>query len=102
MKDKDYSEACWKTKIGMQSRATEKHHDQIFEEMKKLEEKKSGEALPTCAGKVRFVEISERERRSKKAAENWKLQKAEEGGGLAGLSLPFSHAGHRRWITSKR
>ena len=45
VKDKDYSEACWKTKIGMQSTTTEKQYDQIFEEMKKLEEKKSEEAL---------------------------------------------------------
>ena len=32
-------------KIRMQSRATEKYNEQIFEEMKELEEKKSEEAL---------------------------------------------------------
>ena len=47
MKDKKYSEACWKTKSGCsaQSRAAEQYYDQIFEEMKGLEEKKSEEAL---------------------------------------------------------
>ena len=34
-------------KIMMQNRATEKNYEQIFEEMKELEEKKSEDALPT-------------------------------------------------------
>ena len=32
-------------KLQLQSRATERYHDLIFEEMKELEEKKSEEAL---------------------------------------------------------
>ena len=37
--------------IRMQSRATEKYNEQIFEEMKELEEKKSEETLLTCVDK---------------------------------------------------
>ena len=46
MKDKKYRRGWWKTKIRLQSRATEKYHEQTFEEMEELEEKKSKEALP--------------------------------------------------------
>ena len=41
----------------MQSRATEKYYEQIFEEMKKLEEKNSEVAL-LLVQKIRFVEMS--------------------------------------------
>ena len=46
-------------KLKLQSRATERYHDQIYEEIKKLEEKKSEEALLMCAEEARFMEISE-------------------------------------------
>ena len=49
-------------KIRMQGRATEKYYDQIFEEMKELEDKKSEEALLFVQKKVRFMERSERKR----------------------------------------
>ena len=39
-------------KFRVQSRATEKNYEQIFEEMKELEEKKPEEALPNCAFKI--------------------------------------------------
>ena len=45
----DRQEICNSTKedkLKLQSRATERYHDQIFEEMKELEEKESEEALP--------------------------------------------------------
>ena len=45
MKDKKYFKVRWKTKLKSQSRANETYHDQIFEEIKELEEKKSEEAL---------------------------------------------------------
>ena len=38
-------------KSRLQSRATEKYYDQIFEEMKGLEEKKSEESLPVVQKK---------------------------------------------------
>ena len=44
MSGKKYSKVRWKTNIGCRE-ATEKYYDQIFEEMKELEEKKSEEAL---------------------------------------------------------
>ena len=44
-------------KIRMQSRATEKYFEQIFEEMKKLEEKNPEEAL-LLVQEIRFVEMS--------------------------------------------
>ena len=46
-------------KIRLQSRATEKSYDQILEEMKKLEEKKSEEALVLEQQKARFIEMSQ-------------------------------------------
>ena len=46
-------------KIRLQSRATEKYYEQIFEEMKELEEKKSKEALLLVQKKAHFVEKSE-------------------------------------------
>ena len=38
-------ESTMEDKLKLQSRATEKYHDQIYEEIKELEEKKSKEAL---------------------------------------------------------
>ena len=48
-------------KIRLQSRATERHHDQIFEEIKELDEKKSEEAVLICAenGMIRDLETRE-------------------------------------------
>ena len=43
------------------SRVTEKYYDKMFEEMKKLEEKRSEEAL-LFLQKIRFVELPERKR----------------------------------------
>ena len=43
--------------IRMQSRATEKYNEPIFEEMKELEEKKSEEALLTCVENTLCVDI---------------------------------------------
>ena len=45
--------------IRLQSRATEKYNEQIFEEMRELEEKKSKEALLLALKKTHLVEISE-------------------------------------------
>ena len=42
-------------KLKFQSRANERYHDQIFEEIKELEQKKSEETLPEEA---RFMDIS--------------------------------------------
>ena len=41
----DFPKGMIKDKRRLQSRANEKYHEQIFEEMKELEEKKSKEAL---------------------------------------------------------
>ena len=46
-------------KLGLQSRAPEKCHDQIFEEIEGLEEKKSEEGYANCAEEARYMEISE-------------------------------------------
>ena len=46
-------------KIRLQSRATEKYCEQIFEEMKELEEKESKEALLLVQKKAHFDTISE-------------------------------------------
>ena len=48
--------------IRLPSRATEKYYEQVFEEMKELEEKKSEEALllvqkNTPCGKIRMKEM---------------------------------------------
>ena len=45
MKDKKHFISTMEDKLELQSRATERYHDQIFEEMKEPEEKKSEEAL---------------------------------------------------------
>ena len=45
-------------KIRMQSGATEKYYEQIFEEMESWKKRNQN----TCAGKVRFMKISERKR----------------------------------------
>ena len=60
-------------KIRLQSRATEKYCEQMFEEMKELEDKKSKEALLLVQKKAHFD-----------------------------ASSPLSHAGHLRWITLER
>ena len=84
----------WKTRNveahgGRQNQVAE-HHDQMHEEMKKLEVKTSEEALPLVQKKTRFLEIA------------WirKLEKDAEGGGLAEFS-PLSRA-YRRWITWRK
>ena len=46
-------------KIRSQSRATEKYYDQIFEEVEKLEEKESEEALQLMQKRARCMETSE-------------------------------------------
>ena len=45
-------------KISLQSRAAEKYYEQIFEEMKEFEEKKSKEALLVVQRKTHFDAIS--------------------------------------------
>ena len=45
MKDKKLLKGMVEDKVRLQSRATENYYEQIFEEMKELEEKKSKEAL---------------------------------------------------------
>ena len=45
-------------KIRLQSKATEKYYEQIFEEMRELEEKKSKEALLLVPKKAHFGAIS--------------------------------------------
>ena len=45
MKEKKVLKGLVEDKIRLQSRATEAYYEQIFEEMKELEEKKSWEAL---------------------------------------------------------
>ena len=47
-------------KIRLQSRATENYHEQIFEEMKELEEKKSKEALQRFGNTRRVKEGGKR------------------------------------------
>ena len=49
-------------KLKLQSRANERYHDQIFEEIKELEQKKSEEALLLVQKKYDVCEISERKR----------------------------------------
>ena len=58
----------------LQSKAIPKYYEQIFEEMKKLEEKQSEDAMLRVQIKGRFMEISEPKRGSKNAAEIWKNQ----------------------------
>ena len=45
-------------KSRLQSKATEKYYETIFEEMRELEEKKSKEALVLCTEKAHFVTMS--------------------------------------------
>ena len=45
VKDKKHSEAWWKTTSGCRAEQRKKYNEQIFEEMKELEEKKSEETL---------------------------------------------------------
>ena len=45
MKDKKIFKRTMEDKLELRSRGTEGYHDQIFEEIKELEEKKSEEAL---------------------------------------------------------
>ena len=64
-------------KIRLQSGATKKYYEQIFEEMKELEESKSKVALrkSTLCGYIRLKE------------KEGCLERDEEGGGHTGLSL---------------
>ena len=86
-------------KIRMQSRATENYKEPIFEEMKELEEQKSEETLLTCVENTLFVDIRTNEMKQ----EGCRDLEGREGWRRARRTFsPSSHAGHRRWITSKR
>ena len=73
-------------KIRLQSRATEKYHEQIVEEMKELEEKKSKEDLLHVQKKSHLRYQNERNE-AKRLQRSGELERDKEGGGLAGPSL---------------
>ena len=61
-------------KLKLQSRANERYHDQIFEEIKELEQKKSEEALRMVQkkqdhGDIRMKEMKQEDRRTLKIRE---------------------------------
>ena len=71
-------------KIRLQSGATEKYYEQIFEEMKELDEKKSKEALLLVQKKhilMRYQNERDEARRLQRSERN------KERGGLTGPSL---------------
>ena len=88
-------------KIWLQSRATEKNYQQIFEEMKKLEEKKPKEVLLLVQKKDdlwKYQNERNEARRLQRSGSSRRMKKEADSRTFS----PFSHAGHRRWITSKR
>ena len=58
-----------------------------IEEMKKLEQKKSEEALLLVQKQHILIRYQNERDEARKAAEIWKLERDKEGGGLTGLSL---------------
>ena len=88
-------------KIRMQSRGKENNCGQIFEEMKELEEKQLEEAL-RIVHKIYFFWRSQNERHEARRLQRLgSSRRIKEEATRRTFSL-FSHAGHRRWITSKR
>ena len=73
-------------KLRLQSRATEKYYEQIFEEMKELEEKKSKEAL-LLVQKKRTLWRYQNERDEARRLQRSGNSRDKERGGLAGPSL---------------
>ena len=88
-------------KTWLQSGATEKYYEQLFEEMKELEGKKSEEALllvqkkTTIDGDISMNEMKQEGCRDLEAREG-RRRRARR------TFSHWSHAGHRRWTTSKR
>ena len=71
-------------KIMMQSRATDKYHEQIFEEMKELEEKKSEEALLLVQEKYDVWRYQNERDEARRLQRSGSSRRMKEGGGLAG------------------
>ena len=74
-------------KLKLQSRANERYHDQIFEEIKEHEQKKTQEALRMVQKKHDSWRYQNESDEAKKAAELWKLEKRKEGAGPAASYL---------------
>ena len=76
--EKKYRRVWWKTKLGCRAEQMKRYHDQIFEEMMELEEKKSEEVL--------LLDDLWRDQ-NERDAEIWKLERSEKGDGLVEPSL---------------
>ena len=61
-------------KIRIQSKATEKYYETIFEELKELEEKESKEALVVVQKKHIFVRCQSARARARNAAEAGRIE----------------------------
>ena len=88
-------------KIRLQSRATDKYYDQIFEEKKELEEKESEEAqliVQKKYGLWRYQKERDEARRLQRSGSSRRVKKRWT---CRTLSV-WSRADHRRWFTSKR
>ena len=89
-------------KLMLQSRATTRYRDQIFEEIKELEEKKSEEALLLVQKRHDLRRYQNERYEARRLQSSGNLKRVRRSGWTCSIFSLLNRAHLRRWITTKK